>query len=176
MNAREKQRPDVQIRWLIRRDMPEVQEIENRSFEYPWSDEDFLNCLRQRNMIGCVAETRRSIYGFMVYELHQWHLRLVNMAVAPEVRRTGVGAAMIERLIDKLSQQRRREIVLDVRESNLHAQLFFSAMGFKAKCSSWKFDNGEGAIQFRYTLPADAPNSTDPVWQGVDRISGFEGL
>jgi len=38
-----------QIRWLIRRDMTEVLEIENASFEYTWNEEDFLHCLRQRN-------------------------------------------------------------------------------------------------------------------------------
>ena len=32
----------VQIRWLIRRDMPEVLEIERATFEYAWTEEDFL--------------------------------------------------------------------------------------------------------------------------------------
>jgi len=46
----------VHIRWMIRRDMPEVLEIEDRSFEFSWSEEDFIRCLRQRNCIGMVAE------------------------------------------------------------------------------------------------------------------------
>ena len=47
----------TQIRWLIRRDMPEVLGIENDSFEYAWKEEDFLCCLRQRNCIGLVSES-----------------------------------------------------------------------------------------------------------------------
>ena len=47
---------NVHIRWMIRRDMPEVLQIERTSFEYPWSEEDFIRCLRQRNCIGMVAE------------------------------------------------------------------------------------------------------------------------
>ena len=47
---------DVQIRWMIRRDMPEVLDIERLSFEFAWTEEDFLCCLRQRNCIGMVAE------------------------------------------------------------------------------------------------------------------------
>ena len=39
---------------------------------------------------------------------------------------------MVRRLIDKLSQQRRTEIVLEVRETNLPAQLFFKGAGFRA--------------------------------------------
>ena len=42
----------TQIRWLIRRDMDEVLSIEQGSFEYPWTEEEFLCCLRQRNCIG----------------------------------------------------------------------------------------------------------------------------
>jgi len=60
-----------QIRWLIRRDMPEVLEIERANFEYTWTEEDFLCCLRQRNCIGMVAEIAHNIEGFMIYELHE---------------------------------------------------------------------------------------------------------
>lgn len=34
--------PGEQIRWLIRRDMNEVLEIEKDCFAIPWSEEDFL--------------------------------------------------------------------------------------------------------------------------------------
>ncbi|MEM1305855.1 MAG: ribosomal-protein-alanine N-acetyltransferase RimI, partial [Planctomycetota bacterium] len=46
----------VHIRWMIRRDMQEVLGIEQESFEFPWLEEDFIRCLRQRNCIGMVAE------------------------------------------------------------------------------------------------------------------------
>ncbi|WP_437231187.1 ribosomal protein S18-alanine N-acetyltransferase [Planctomicrobium sp. SH661] len=125
---------EVQIRWLIRRDMPEVLRIEQSSFGSPWSDEDFLCCLRQRNCIGMVAEHNHQILGFMIYELHKSRLHILNFAVAPETRKQGVGSQMIMRLVDKLSQQRRNEIILEVRESNLDAQLFFKKQNFKAVC------------------------------------------
>ena len=54
--ADHKQHLRVHIRWMIRRDMPEVLDIERDSFEFPWSEEDFMRCLRQRNCIGMVAE------------------------------------------------------------------------------------------------------------------------
>ncbi len=122
----------VQIRWLIRRDMANVLAIENNSFEHPWSEEDFLTCLRQRNCIGMVAEHDQQIVGFMIYELHKTNLRVLNFAVDQDNRRNRVGYQMVQRLIDKLSQQRRKEIVLETRESNLEAQLFFQKQGFRA--------------------------------------------
>ena len=122
----------VQIRWLIRRDMPEVLAIEQSSFQQPWSEEEFLSHLRQRNCIGMVAEYNQQIVGFMIYELHKARLQLLNFATSGDFRRLGVGLQMINKLVDKLSQQRRQEIILEVRESNLEAQLFFKSQEFQA--------------------------------------------
>ena len=46
----------VHVRWMIRRDMPEALNAEQEAFEFPWSEEDFTRCLRQRNCIGMVAD------------------------------------------------------------------------------------------------------------------------
>ena len=144
----------TQIRWLIRRDMDEVLSIERGSFQFPWTEEEFLCCLRQRNCIGTVAELDHKIVGFMIYELHKSMLRILNFAVAPEVRRSGIGRQMVQRLIDKLSQQRRREIVLEVRETNVPAQLFFGNNGFRAVTVLRKHydDTCEDAYYMRYCL------------------------
>lgn len=154
----------VQIRWLIRRDLPEVLEIERRSFEFAWDIEDLLRCIRQRNCIGMVAERDHRIVGFMVY-------------THPDHRREGIGSTMVRRLVDRLSQQRRKEIVLEVRESNLGAQLFFRSQGFRAFCVSREFytDTDEAAYLLRYRLPEDGDPWVLPVrWQGKNRISEYE--
>ena len=69
MRLDQKQEVRVHIRWMIRRDMPEVLGIENQSFEFPWSGDDFVRCLRQCNCIGMVAEHEDRVVGFMIYEL-----------------------------------------------------------------------------------------------------------
>ena len=132
MNARTKHDVCVHIRWMIRRDMPEVLQIENQSFEFPWSEEDFIRCLRQRNCIGMVAEFEERVVGFMIYELHKTRLHVLNFAVYRDFRRQGVGSAMLQKLVSKLSQQRRNRVLLEVRETNLAAQLFFRKCGFRA--------------------------------------------
>lgn len=144
------------LRWMIRPDVADVMEIERRSFQFPWDEAELLTCLKQRNCIGTVYESSQGcIYGFMVYELHKDMLQIINLAVAPEARLTGVGRAMVQRLIDKLSNQRRRFIEAEVRETNLNAQLFFSAAGFRAVETLRKHydETDEDAILFRYTLP-----------------------
>jgi ribosomal-protein-alanine N-acetyltransferase len=148
----------TQIRWLIRRDMEEVLSIERKSFQFAWTEEEFLCCLRQRNCIGTVAELDHRIVGFMIYELHKSMLRILNFAVGPEFRRCGIGRQMVQRLVDKLSQQRRREIVLEVRETNLPAQLFFANGGFRAVTvlRNHYEDTCEDAYYMRYCLNQDA--------------------
>ena len=117
---------------MIRRDLPEVLEIECQSFEFPWPEEDFIRCLRQRNVIGQVAEYDDQVVGFMLYELHKTRFYIMNFAVHPGWRRRKVGLQMASKLINKLSQQRRSRVTLEVRETNLSAQLFWQAQGFRA--------------------------------------------
>lgn len=140
------------IRWMIRRDMPTVIDIEKQSFEFPWSEEEFIRCLRQRNCIGMVAERDISVVGFMIYELHKNRLHLLNFAVSADTRRTGVGSAMIDKLASKLSPERRNRIMLEVRETNLDAQIFFRQRGFRAisVLRSFYEDSPEDAYLMQY--------------------------
>jgi ribosomal-protein-alanine N-acetyltransferase len=125
-------RADVHIRWMIRRDMPEVQAIENASFDSPWSEEEFIRSLRQRNCIGMVAEIGEKIVGYMIYELHRNRLEILNLAVHGEHRRSGVGSSMIAKLYGKLSPQRRTRIDAAVCERNEVAHYWLKACGFTA--------------------------------------------
>jgi len=150
----------VHIRWMIRRDMPEVLDIETQSFEFPWSEEDFLRCLRQRNCIGMVAEHNDRAVGFMIYELHKTRLHILSFAVAEGHRRRRIGQQMLNKLVGKLSGQRRTRIMLEVRETNLPAQLFFKQAGFRAVSVMREFydDTPEDAyvMQYRYQPAAVA--------------------
>jgi ribosomal-protein-alanine N-acetyltransferase len=142
----------VHIRWMIRRDMPEVLAIEHGSFDFPWCEEEFLRVLRQRNCIGMVAEYGERVVGFMIYELHKAKLQVLNFAVAAEFRRMGVGHQMIAKLVGKLSSHRRTRIVLCCRETALNAQLFFRVQGFRATevVREHYEDTGEDAYVMQY--------------------------
>lgn len=166
---------DVQIRWMIRRDMPEVLDIETQCFEFAWTEEDFLCCLRQRNCIGMVAERQERIVGFMIYELLKHQLHVLNFAVAPWARRQGIGSQMVDKLVHKLSQQRRHEIILEVRESNLPAQLFFRAQHLSAShvLRGYYEDTAEDAYQMKYQLAGH--DDLMLPFAAKNRIADFEG-
>lgn len=159
------------IRWMIRRDMPEVLDIENLCFaDCEWSEADFIYYLRQRNCIGMVAEHKGAVIGFMVYELHAHRLQLLNFAVAPEFQRQRVGVAMVNKLITKLTPKhvgRRSRILTEVRESNVPAQKFFAACGFKATSVLRDFyeDTDEDAYQFTYRY--QELSAAEEIWDAA---------
>lgn len=152
---------DCQIRWMIRRDARCVQRIEELSFPIPWTKEDFECALRNRQTIGMVAESHERIIGYMVYELHRQHLRVVNFAVHPDFRRQSVGRQMIEKLIRLATKQ--THITLEVRETNLDAQFFFSRLGFVATevLRGAYLDTPEDAYVMKFNLTMD--DYHDPV-------------
>jgi [ribosomal protein S18]-alanine N-acetyltransferase len=163
----------VHIRWMIRRDMAEVLDIERASFEFPWFEEEFIRCLRQRNCIGMVAEHAERVVGFMIYELHKTRLHILNFSVAPDVRRRGVGRQMIDKLLGKLSSQRRTRITLEVRETNLAAQIFFRENGFRATSVLHEFydDSPEDAYLMQYCHASDESEMILPM-NRIDRMAG----
>jgi ribosomal-protein-alanine N-acetyltransferase len=169
----EKEQVRVHIRWMIRRDMPEVLQAEQDSFEFAWTEEDFLRCLRQRNCIGMVAEQGEKVVGFMIYELHKSKLHILNFAVSPLFRRFGVGGQMVAKLVSKLSNHRRTKITLEVRETNLSAQLFFRSQGFKAMrvLRAYYEDSGEDAFLMEYRL---ADDTSEDAEDAVNRIAQYE--
>jgi ribosomal-protein-alanine N-acetyltransferase len=131
------------VRWMIRRDMEEVCAIERHSFPDPWSLDQFLKVLRQRNAIGMVAEDHTDqITGFMIYELHNTRLHLLSFAVRPDARRRLVGTRMIEKLKGKLSYNRRTRLTLEIADYNLTGQIFFRSMGFRWEATVPGFFDG----------------------------------
>lgn len=159
----------IHIRWMIRRDMPEVLRIESECFDFSWTEDDFIHCLRQRNCIGMVAERDGRIAGYMIYEIHKNRLHILNFAVAASHRRRGAGKAMVGKLLSKLSHDRRNRIMLEVRETNLDAQLFFRGLGFLAVSVLRDFyeDSDEDAYLMQYRM--EPPEETNLP---ASRISG----
>ena len=173
MSTQEQQDVCVHIRWMIRRDMAGVLEIEKLGFEFSWSEEDFVRCLRQRNCIGMVCEYEERVVGFMIYELHKNRIHVLNFAVHPDFSRRAVGRQMMDKLIGKLSSQRRNRIMLEVRETNLSAQLFFRSMGFRA--ISVLRDYYDDAIEDAYLMQYRFQATTVDAQLPVNRISRLAG-
>lgn len=149
---------NVQVRWLIRKEMDQVLKIENECFDSPYDLDWFMANLRRTNVIGMVADCgRNEIAGFMLYELYKDHIVLLNFAVAARFQRQGVGTAMVQRILDKLSFQRRNAVEVMTSDKNVGSHLFFRSCGFKAVSvirDHFESDDGEFAdgYLFQYRI------------------------
>lgn len=123
----------IHIRWLIRRDLDRVLQIERASFRNPWNLGDFIAVLKHRTVTGIVAEAESSglVVGYAVFDLRPDRIELINLAVAPDYRLRWIGTQLVRRLHDRL-RGRRNLIRARVSERNLGAQLFFRVRGFVA--------------------------------------------
>lgn len=160
----------VRIRWTVRSDMPEVLAIERASFERPWSEEQYLTALRNRDQIGMVAESGERIIGSMLYGLSKTSIEVLNLAVHPDHRHRYVGAQMIEKLKGKLNPARRTRLIVRVRETSLPAHLFLKASGFRAEAVQREAygDTGEAAYRFEFRV-AQSELAAPALMKGVAR-------
>lgn len=135
------------IRSIKPDDLAAVLQLEQDNFEFPWSRKEFVLQLKQKRIIGAVAEHDGEIVGYMVYQnVSDDCVRQVSLiSVCAKEKRRSVGRLMIEVLQSKC------EIIYTmVRESNLPAQLFFKKMGFV--CSEIKRGQYESTDEDAYIM------------------------
>ena len=100
-----------------------------------------------------VAEYEGRVVGFMIYEL-QRPGSMCSTSPWTATSPLGVGSQMMAKLIAKLSLQRRNRIQLEVRETNLAAQLFFRATDFGRFGAAGLYeDTPEDAYTMQYRYP-----------------------
>lgn len=118
------------VRWMIRRDMSHVLGIEQQD-KGGWTEEKFLENLRNRNTIGMVVEKdEMTIVGYMVYTLHKKSLEIVNLKVDSGYRRQGIGRKIINKLKSKLSTHGRNQLEIAVPDHMLSMHMFLKSQGF----------------------------------------------
>jgi ribosomal-protein-alanine N-acetyltransferase len=120
----------IQVRLMLRRDMPQVLAIESCNTETRFSEAIIKECLDKPNHSVLVGEIDNTIHGYMIYELCDTSFELITLAIAPQFRRQGYGTMMIDKMKRKLRLEVRSEIICELRESNLDGQLFLKKCGF----------------------------------------------
>jgi ribosomal-protein-alanine N-acetyltransferase len=136
------------VRRLAYSDLPGVISIERRSFPAPWSMAMFVLELSKPSGIGLAAAAGDELLGYLVCSRYDqvWHL--MNVAVAPERRRSGVATGMISRLLEEAGEGADLPITLEVRVSNRDAIAMYEGLGFRSAGVRPRYyqDNGEDAL------------------------------
>jgi ribosomal-protein-alanine N-acetyltransferase len=135
------------IRRLIYADLPHVIAIERRSFPTPWSLAMFVLELSKASGICLAALDGDELVAYCVCSRYDtvWHL--MNIAVDPDRRRSGVAAALLTRLFDEADKPG-EQYTLEVRPSNSGAIALYETFGFKRAGlrKGYYHDNKEDAL------------------------------
>jgi ribosomal-protein-alanine N-acetyltransferase len=163
----------LNIRRLAVSDLSRVVAIERRSFPAPWSLSMFLLELSKTGGICLAAEQDDQVVGYVVCSRFEdvWHV--MNVAVAPHRRRTGVARSLIASLLERIGDPQAR-LTLEVRVSNTGARALYERLGFLAVGTRRRYysDNGEDAV-IMWLTPATRRGSlddipaVDPRWAGT---------
>ena len=137
----------LDIRRLTYADLPQVIAIERRAFPTPWSLAMFVLELSKPSGICLAARREGRLTGYLVCSRYDtvWHI--MNVAVDPDARRTGVATALLGALLERVDDPGAR-YTLEVRESNLAAIALYERFGFRTAGMRRRYyqDNGEDAL------------------------------
>src|ERR1044072_733098 len=92
--------PEVQIRPMMEIDLPQVAQVEQQSYAFPWSENIFRDCLR----VGytCRAlDLAGQVIGYGVMSLGAGEAHILNVCVRTEFRNLGFGRRLLEHLLDR---------------------------------------------------------------------------
>ncbi|WP_406660158.1 ribosomal protein S18-alanine N-acetyltransferase [Methanolobus sp. ZRKC3] len=117
------------IRRAEAKDIPEIVKIEDSSFGMPWPDFMFKAHLSNPGFV--VYESEGRVLGYAMVGDEDGIAHLMSIAVDPKYRRQEVGSKLLEWCLDTLVMYGYHKVSLEVRVSNVAAQEFYLARGFK---------------------------------------------
>lgn len=112
--------------------LPELAAIEKCCFSSPISEEMLRYMLRNERqylIAGVDAENRVLGYAGMMTVLDEGYIE--NIAVHPDARRNGIGAALVQHLLDEGVERELLFLTLEVREGNAPARALYEKYGFE---------------------------------------------
>jgi len=120
----------MNIREMKLEDVPAIANLEKTCFSDPWSENSIASELNNRLSYWLVADDHGTIAGYIGSQTVLDWSDVMNIAVAPEYRRQGVGEALMNGLMDHLTRVGAKVFSLEVRVSNAPAIALYEKLGF----------------------------------------------
>ena len=151
--------PELVIRAMRGSDVPDVVAIERGSYQFPWSEGIFRDCLRVGYVCRVVTVSRQVMaYGVMSFGAGEAHI--LNLCVGEAYRCRGIGRQLLNSLVERAGAAGMADAYLEVRPSNTTAIRLYLSLGFEQvgmRRGYYQAASGrEDAAVLRRALRADA--------------------
>jgi ribosomal-protein-alanine N-acetyltransferase len=121
---------EPEIRIMNEVDVPVVVAVERSSYQFPWSEGIFRDCLRV-GYICRVIEVQDEIAGYGIMSVGAGEAHILNVCVREDFRGRGLARKVLLYLIDRARHAGMYEAFLEVRPSNTTAARLYRSLGFE---------------------------------------------
>ena len=153
------------IRYAASADISAIVALEVEVYDHPWSEAIIRDELSQTNRAYLIVEAEGGIIGFGGAMFVGEDAHITTLGIAPAHRRRGIGSRLLLTLIDRALDAGTRNLTLEVRESNVDAQLLYEHFGFAEVGKRHGYYRDEDAVVM-WALDID----TDDYQQRLDAI------
>jgi ribosomal-protein-alanine N-acetyltransferase len=101
------------------------------SFYRPWSDGEFAEMLRDRNIVAHRATIAHMVVGFILSRMVAGEAEILSIAVASSRRGKGLGRQLLDLHLRRLAGLAVRAVFLEVAEDNMSARALYRHAGFR---------------------------------------------
>ncbi len=116
-------------------DIPQIVAIERESFPDPWDERMLYGALASYPGFFFVVRNDGDVIGFIAGGLEDTgdglYGHIMNLAVAPQYRRRGIGTLLVQRLEQQFALSGAAAVQLEVRVSNTGARQFYRHLGYR---------------------------------------------
>lgn len=112
-------------------DLPALAALEVASFPDPWSERMLANEIAGAWSTVLVVEEDGEVMGYAVFRRAADEAELLSVAVAPGVRRRGLGRRLVVAGLTRMRQDGARTCYLEVRPANRPARALYRSLGFR---------------------------------------------
>jgi ribosomal-protein-alanine N-acetyltransferase len=107
-----------------------VAALETVCFTDPWSENSVASELVNPLSVWLVAEAEGAVVGYVGSQTVMGETDMMNVAVHPNYRRSGIARMLILELIKALKERESSSLTLEVRASNVPAITLYTNLGF----------------------------------------------
>jgi len=121
---------NYQFAKLNQQNLSEVYALEQSAHGFPWTFGIIKDCLAKYNCFGIYPLNSKQIVGYSVMQIILDEAHLLNLTIAPNYQKRGLGRKLLEFTLQKAQENKATNCFLEVAVNNFAAINLYDQNGF----------------------------------------------